>query len=183
MKRVLILALLAAFIVPATGCGTIYKAARDQRSLEVQASDKSIEAAIIKRLADDDTVKVLSVSTFCFTGHVYLVGEYETTAQRDAAKRIAAGVEGVRSVTTYMLKQKEDPECGTKENVSLGLSVRKDLIADGDMNSTNVEVKSVQCGIVLLGIVETSADASRAVSIARAVEGVRYVKSYLRIAK
>ena len=180
MKRLILLVLAVVVAVSATGCGTIYKSARDQRDLGTQASDKKIEAVVFKRLAEDDTVKALDVSSYCFNGAVFLVGEYETTAQKSRAVEIARGVEGVGSVTTWMLPKKELADCGTTDNVSLALTVRKDLIADEDMNSTNVEIKAVQCRIVLLGLVATSADAARAVAIAKQVEGVRGVKSYLK---
>lgn len=180
MKRFAVLLLLAVLALPAAGCGTIYKSARDQRDLGVQAADKKIEAVIFKRLAEDDTVKALDVSTYCFEGAVFLVGEYETSAQKSRAEAVARGVEGVRTVTSWMLPKKELPDCGATDNLELALTVRKDLIAAEDMNSSNVEIQAVQCRIVLLGLVATSADADRAVAIARAVQGVRSVKSFLK---
>jgi hyperosmotically inducible protein len=55
------------------------------------------------------------------------------------------------------------------------------LIADDRIWSTNVDVKAVQCNVVLLGIVGTQQEISRSVAHARSVPGVRSVRSYLRV--
>jgi hyperosmotically inducible protein len=165
------------------GCTTIYKAAVDERDVKTIASDKKIEATIVKRLFEDDSVKVLDISTYCYDGKVYLVGEYETDKQKSLATRIAKNVEGVKSVTTYLLPKKKDHPCGTKENLEITVKVKGALIKDKEIWSTNVEVKTIQCKVVLLGIVGSEQEIDKAIAHAKSVEGVRSVKSYLKSAK
>jgi hyperosmotically inducible protein len=152
----------------------------DERSVGQQAADKSIEAAVFKGFVDDKIVKARDISTFCFNGDVFLVGEYESAAQKSRAEQIARGVEGVRSVTSYLLPKKDDPACGMTENTGLILKVKKELVADTDISSTNVEMKAVQCRVVLLGLVGSAAQAAKAEGHARSVAGVRSVTSYLK---
>ncbi|ACS80163.1 BON domain-containing protein [Maridesulfovibrio salexigens] len=178
-------ALLPLLILIATifsaGCSTAYKAALDERSLSQQTSDAKISAAIMKAYLDDDDVSVMGIEPYTFIGHVYLVGEYENYAQRSKAIAIAKNVEGVTGTTTYLLPKKEDPTCDTTENLSILAAVKSALIGDGDIWSTNIEVKVVQCQVVLLGLVKTQAEINKSIAHAKAVEGVRKVKSYLRV--
>ncbi|WP_461210961.1 BON domain-containing protein [Desulfocurvus sp. DL9XJH121] len=175
-------ALIVALAMAAAGCGTIYKAAVDERSLSRQASDKTISATIMKRYYDDADMSVLGIEPYTYTGHVYLVGEYENATQKAKAVSIAKAVEGVAGVTTYLLPAKDDPACGTTENLDILAGVKAALIGDGDIWSTNVEVKVVQCQVVLLGLVGSEAEVGKSIAHAKAEEGVRAVKSYLRVA-
>lgn len=175
--------LITIFAMSITGCGTIYKAAMDERSLGQQTADAKISATIMKQYYDDEDVSVLGIEPYTFSGQVYLVGEYETSTQKNKAVSIAKGVEGVTGVTTYFLPEKEDPACGTSDNVTILAKVKKALIGDSDIWSTNVEVKVVQCKVVLLGLVGSNDQVSKSIAHAKAVEGVRSVKSYLRVAR
>ena len=167
-----------------SGCVTdIYKAAVDERSLGEQYDDHSITMSIRKKFLEDEKVKYFDISTYVYNGHVYLVGEYETAAQKDQAVKLARQVEGVKSVTDYFLPEKEDENCGTTDNLELLAKVKKDLIGDVDISSTQIEVNALQCNIILLGLVDSTDDINKAVAHAKAVEGVRSVKSFLKIQK
>ena len=178
--------LLAGLVLSAVltgGCGTIYEAAMDPRDIGTQTSDAKMDAAITKAYYDDDDMSVLSIDPYVFTGDVFLVGEYANATQRSKAVSLAESVQGVRSVTTYLLPEKEDPTCGTTDDVKLLAKVKTALIGDSDIWSTNVEVKAVQCNVVLLGLVGSQAEIDKSIAHAEATEGVRSVKSYLRVAK
>jgi hyperosmotically inducible periplasmic protein len=93
---------------------------------------------------------------------------------------IAKGVEGVRSVHTYILLKKKSDTCGTSDNLAIRGKVDAKLVADKDIMSTNIDVKVVQGNVVLLGIVKTSREITKATAHAKSVEGVRGVTSYLK---
>jgi hyperosmotically inducible protein len=95
--------------------------------------------------------------------------------------KLARGVEGVKSVTDYFLPKKKDDTCGTTANLKLATKVKLNLIGDKDIFSTQIEVKALQCRIILLGLVSSASDINRAIALAKSVEGVRSVKSFLRI--
>ncbi|MFC1868193.1 BON domain-containing protein [Thermodesulfobacteriota bacterium] len=166
-----------------SGCGTAYKAVVDERNIRTQAQDEKIEMAIRKKIADSDRVKFFDISTYCFYGNVYLVGEYDTSSQKSEAVKLAKKVEGVRSVTEYFLQKKKGDLCGTGDNLGIVAKVKAKLIKDKAIWSTNVKVKGVQCNIVLLGLVGSQNEINKAVLHARSVPGVRKVKSFLKATK
>lgn len=166
-----------------SGCGTIYSAAVDERNVSTIANDTKIKGVIVKKFFDDQLIKSLDIATGCYLGHVYLVGEYDTVAQKERAVQLAAAVEGVKSVTTYLLPKTKGDLCGTDENIGIAAKVKTKLIGDKDIWSTNIDVKSVQCTVVLYGLVGSKTEINKAISHARSVAGVRGVKSFLKSTK
>lgn len=57
--------------------GIIYGAAVDERKATTIATDKEITATIQKTFVEDGTIKVLDISSYCYDGNVFLVGEYD----------------------------------------------------------------------------------------------------------
>ena len=165
------------------GCTTIYKSAVDERSVGKQYDDEKITMAIRKKFSDNEKIKYFDISTYVYNGHVYLVGEYDSVDQKNLAVKLAGEVEGVNSVTDYFLPKKKDETCGTMANLKLLAKVKKDLIGDGEISSTQIEVKALQCNIILLGLVSSADEINKATAHAKAVEGVRNVKSFLKIQK
>jgi hyperosmotically inducible protein len=166
-----------------TGCPpkTIYEVAMDERSVGDLAKDKEIEAEGKSAFADDETVDALDISVYSFYGDVYLVGQKQTEAQKKRAIEIYKKTEGVKSVTTYILQKKGEDEdsCGTTNSLEITAKVKAALIEDGDIWSTNVEVQTVQCNVVLLGLVGSEKEIEKSIVHAKGVEGVRSVKSFL----
>jgi hyperosmotically inducible protein len=145
------------------------------------ARDEVIAWEIYKKFLNDDYIKVLDISTMCYDGRVYLVGEYETKKQRKRAVAIAGSVEGVKTVTAYLLPKNDVDGCGTLGNFEMTTKIELALIKDVDIWSTNVDVKTVQCNVVLLGIVGSVKEINKSVAHAESIEGVRRVKSFLRV--
>lgn len=183
MKKYLMMISYFVILTIVCGCTTIYKAAVDERNVRTIASDDKIVVTVSKRFLDDANIKILDISADCYNGHVYLVGEYENVQQKNSAVKIAKGVEGVKSVTTYMLPKKKEAHCGTSDNLAIIAKVKAKLIKDKEIWSTNIKVKSVQCNVVLLGIVGSKAEIHKIIDHIKSVEGVRSVKSFLKSTK
>jgi len=181
MKRHFLVVLFVLAALALTGCGTAYRTSMDQRSFGQQKDDALIEATVKKELVADDTVKALDIAVFSFLGKVYLVGEYESVAQVDKATALAKATEGVRTVIASLLPKKDDPECGWTDNVALEAKVKTSLVGDESISATNIEVESVQCNVVLLGLVAYKEIIPKAVRHAKGVESVRSVRSYLQV--
>ena len=176
--RLLVVALTASFLT--IGCGTIYSAAVDTRNVRTIKSDTSIEAQIKKQLSRGEFSDLLNVSVTSFEGDVFLVGEYESVVQRDRFVAAAEAVEGVASTSSYFVKADNNHPCGTKQNVAITSRVRTSLVKDKSIRSTNVNVRTMQCQVVLWGTVRTAEEVEKTVSHAKAVEGVQSVKSFLK---
>ncbi|WP_022663415.1 BON domain-containing protein [Paucidesulfovibrio longus] len=171
---------LVAALASLAGC-TVYKAAMDERSLGQIYDDEQITFLIDKELLADKDVNYMDYKAFTYLGRVYLVGEYESDTQRNRAIRLARDVEGVRSVTTYLLPKQEVANCGTSDQLRIAAELDKDLLEDESVNGTNVDTKIVQCQAVLLGLVGSQQEIDRAQAIAGQVPGVTAVKSFLHV--
>ncbi|WP_022663414.1 BON domain-containing protein [Paucidesulfovibrio longus] len=159
-----------------------YKYASDPRETSVLAGDKAISTEILARFADNEAVGMTDLSASAYDGQVYLVGEYLNTAQLEAAKRIAAKVEGVRGVTVYARPRSEREDCSDLANLALAQEVGARLVADDIVHGYNVDVKALQCRtIVLLGLVADKAEIAQAKAVAAKVQGVDNVVSYLKV--
>jgi hyperosmotically inducible protein len=141
---------------------TIYEVAMDERSVGDLTKDKEIEAKVKTSFADDETVDALDISVYSFYGDVYLVGQKQTEAQKKRA------IEG-----------EDEDSCGTTNSLEITAKVSAALIGDKDIWSTNVEVQTVQCNVVLLGLVGSQKEIEKSIVHAKGVEGVRSVKSFL----
>lgn len=180
MKKIVLIISCFLLINVATGCVTLYKTAADVRDVKTIASDTRIKAAIVKAYVDDESIKALDIFTACYEGDVYLVGEYEKASQKERAIDIARSVKGVKSVTTFMLPKKEDDPCA---DLKIAAKIKGRLLKDQDIWATNVDVKSVQCNVVLVGLVGSRLEVTKSLEHARSVEGVKSVKSFLKSAE
>jgi hyperosmotically inducible protein len=93
-----------------SGCCTatseIYGLAQEERSNTAVYTDEQIKLTIYKRFQESD-INVLDYAPYCYNGHVYLVGEYETAGRKEQAIKIAHSVPGVKEVTTYLLHKRK----------------------------------------------------------------------------
>jgi len=191
MKKKLRSALLLTLSFFISGCTTIattagtsiYKVTVDERKAGTIASDTKIAIIILTKFINDDLVKAQDISIFCYDGHVYLVGEYELKQQKKRSLEIARTVEGVKSVTAYLTPRSLNGSCGLLDNLAITTKVRIKLIGDKDILSTNVDVETVNCTVVLLGIVGSRQEIEKVVAHARNVTGIHGVKAFLKTAE
>lgn len=183
MHRLLPVFLLLAvfgFAALTPGC-TVYDVAVEERNPGDWSNDKKISFLIEKQFLEDDDVKYLDFDAYTYEGKVYIIGEYESRTQVDKAVKIAKSVEGVRTVTTYVLPKREHDYCGTTDNIDIYARIKEKLIGDKNIWSTNIDIEVLQCNVVMLGLVGSSDEITRAVTHAKSVSGVRNVKSFLRV--
>jgi len=181
MKRFFVFSLCFAVLAATSGCGLVYELFVDPRPMGTISRDKDVAAAIQERLLEDDTVKLLDVTAFCYDGDAYLVGEYVNEDQKTRILEIAGAVEGVRSVTQYLFPPLETVSCGITDNLRIDAQVREALRQDAGIWSPRADVKVVQCRVVLLGVVPSRAEADKFEAQAKKVKGARSVQSYLKV--
>ncbi len=106
--RVLVIAVAA---IGCSGCWVVavggaaaagYYVGKDERPPEVIADDARITSSIKTRLVGDKYVDALAVNVDTYEGAVTLRGEVTNTIARDQAGRLAAGVDGVKSVNNEL---------------------------------------------------------------------------------
>lgn len=180
MLRMLVLAAMLLTLPALTGCGTMYKAAVDERDVGTFVDDGRIESTVRARLVQDSLVKLRDISVNSYRGHVYLVGEFESDAQKMRAVKLTQGVGGVGRVTVVPFPKRDDPTCGTQEELALYAKIKAELVQDTSIWSTQVDIKVVQCNVVMLGLVNSQRDVSAILAHVNSVEGVRTVQNYIR---
>jgi hyperosmotically inducible periplasmic protein len=179
-----ILTLLCLFLLAClTGCGTMYKAAVDERDIGTFVDDGRIESSVRARFISDDTVKLRDVSVNSYLGTVYIVGEFEGDSQKMRAVKLAREVSGVRKVSVVPFPKRDDPTCGTTDDIALYAKIKATLVEDSNIWSTQVDVKTVQCNAVILGLVASQRDSDAIVRHVNEVGGVRTVQNLVRIIK
>jgi len=163
-----------------SGC-TAYNVAVEERNVGTYANDEKIALTIEKDFLADDLVKYLDFDASCYKGNVYVIGEYESRAQVNQAINIAKSIKGVKTVTTYLLPKLANDTCGTTDALDLYAQLKNKLVADQSIWSTNVEIKTVQCHLVLLGVVNSEATKDKIIAYANQIQGARSVKSFLLV--
>ena len=172
--------LLAALIAGCNPFTTAYKVAVDPREASVQAKDKEIANTVLARFASEFGTGVLDIEPYAYAGRVYLVGQYEKAERKDRAVELARSVDGVKNVKTYVMLKRDVAGCSAAQNFALAKEIGTRLLADPDVPGTNIDVATVQCTAVLLGLVSTQDEAARAIEITKKVSGVRKVTSFVR---
>ena len=182
MKTISLALFALVLFVAASGC-TVYKVAVDERTAGEVASDERITFEIETAFLEDETVKYLDFNSSSYLGHVYIIGEYETQAQINKAVSLARAVDGVRTVTTYLVPKRDVANCSTAKAIRIKQELAADLLADETVYGSNVDIRVVQCIPVLTGLLGSQKEINKAVSIAKSIDGVRGVKSFLKVLK
>ena len=162
-----------------TPWGTIYESAMDERSVAQQADDKRISLDIKAQMANIDGKKALKIKTYCFVGHVFLVGAINDKGFRHQAVKIAKAIKGVVKVSTHFVPESET----MKSDIEIATKVRAALIADKSLSSTQIEAETMNGEVVFLGMVNDKNDIKIATKIAKSVTGVRKVTSFVIVTK
>ena len=182
------LAITAAF---ASGCGipftnpvttpitTAYYAAQDERSVKRQAKDEEILARVKYKLLKDELTKGLSIKVYCFCSQVFLVGEVEQEDQESKAVSLAQSIEGVQSVSTYLLPKGEGGSKAYIKDATITARVMARLVGDISIKSTQIQITTIRGHVVLLGIVNNAEVEEMVISHANQIDGVRQVKSFI----
>ena len=164
-----------------SGCYSAYRASQDQRSLGTQMDDGARASNIKYALLADDSVKGLDISVSVYYGTAYLVGIVETDYQKEVAMAHARAEEGISSVKTYLLNRNDKTLGESVDDTALAAKIRARMIQEKGFGSTQIKVKSILGHIVLLGVVDDTAARDRAIALAKSVEGVKLVKSFVLV--
>ncbi len=101
IKTLAIASAIAVSTVFMTGCAVV----RDQQTVGSYIDDATITTQVKARFAEDPTVSAMAIQVETLKGVVQLSGFAKTSAEREKAATIAAGVNGVaRVVNDIMVK-------------------------------------------------------------------------------
>ena len=178
MRGPLSLTLLLLALGQVWGCAVTmpYSVYEDKRLVDTIADDKSITASIKTALLQADFTGGWSVSSYCYYGKVFLIGEVPPN-MRAKAVEIAKNTKGVRSVTTHWFT----PSTGGENSLMLATKLRTHLIGTKGVSSTRVDTQVNAGRVVLLGVVNDEEEKQAIIRAAKETSGVRSVTSYLML--
>ncbi|CNE73241.1 molecular chaperone OsmY [Yersinia nurmii] len=146
--------------------------------------DESATTAKVKSaLVEDKTIKSGDISVKTENGVVVLSGFVSSQAEAERAVAVAGKVEGVKSVSDKLhVKDQKTQSVGEYAGDATTTSkVKAKLLADDIVPSRKITVETTAGVVLLTGDVENKAQAERAESIAKAIDGVKSVKNDLNI--
>ncbi|WP_291298774.1 BON domain-containing protein [Elioraea sp.] len=155
--------------------------AMQERGLGGGIEDNSIALSINDAWLKDDPAIFRKVSTSIHDGMVVLTGSvtYRETAKR--AETIAAGVEGVRSVTNHIRVDRE-PGLGTAASDRwITTKLRAELTFASDVNAVNYAFDTIAGTVFISGVARDQAELDRVVSRVKRTGGVRDVVTAVRL--
>lgn len=167
---------------PLSIVGGVVSTAMDARTKTEVKNDTEISVAANKRLLDDKRAEWSGVTLLVFAQHVVLAGAVKT----DDAKKIVAEVvrsdQRIRSLTNDLIViRKAGDDGGLVEDTAINTKINAALTAAKGIASVNMRWKSVNGSVVLMGVAQSKDEAQLAVTKIRELDGVKSVKSHLRI--
>lgn len=165
----------------ATTAGTKIDSSIDKASGYI--GDSAVTGKVKGALLEDKTISSNDISVSTDNGVVTLSGFVASQAIATRAVGVAAATEGVTSVSDKLqIKDSASQSAGAYADDTLTTStIKAKLLADDIVPSRNVKVTTHDGVVQLSGEVKTQAQAARAESIAKAVDGVKSVKNDLAI--
>lgn len=159
---------------------------------EGQARDAWIDGRVETALMFDTDINSFAIDTDVREGAVTLTGKVDSDAKKKLAGRIAADIDGVRSVTNNISVEKDYQASQATEGgkfarkmqdiaVTAGLNI--EYAAQSELEATAIDVDTNQGVVTLTGKVDNETAKSLAVEIARGYEGVTSVEDNLNVTK
>ncbi len=154
----------------------------DVRSKEEVANDVAIETSCQTRLLQDDKAEWAGVTPLVFAQHLVLVGAVKNELARRRAERLMREDPNVRSLANELVViRKPGDEGSFMEDRTMDIKINAVLTATPGVGSINMRWRTVNGRVVLMGVAQSRPEAKVAVAKIRSLDGVKYVKSYLRI--
>jgi hyperosmotically inducible protein len=137
--------------------------------------DTTVNASVKAALLDAKDVPSTGIVVETYKGVVLLSGFVENQAQKDAAGKAAAGVDGAQKVHNALGVQ-AGTSMGTKlDDTVITSKVKTALFDDKDVKSGQINVETRGGVVSLGGFVSGDKIKTRAVELARGVSGVKSV--------
>ncbi|MEY8711160.1 hypothetical protein A9B99_09680 [Mangrovibacter phragmitis] len=145
--------------------------------------DSAITAKVKTALMNNDSVKSTDISVDTNKGIVTLSGFVTSQKLAETAVNVARGVDGVKSVSDKLQVKDSDSQSlkGYAGDTATTSEIKAKFLADDIVPSRKIKVETTQGVVLLTGTVDNNAQAQRAETIAKAIDGVKSVKNELKV--
>jgi osmotically-inducible protein OsmY len=155
-------------------------AANQERGVGGTANDFSIKTNIQAALAKTDPEMAAHLDVTVYEGRVLLTGSAPDPQIKAAAGEAAKSVPGVRAVYDEVEVAPSEGAWNLTKDAWITSRVRSSLVFS-DIRSVNYNVETVDGSVYLIGSARSRAELNHATDLARNVQGVRRVVSYVEI--
>ena len=153
-------------------------------SVGVDIDDGVITSRVKSALLIDEVVRSFEFKVETRKGVVQLSGFVANQVQIDRAIAIARDVKGVKSIDNKVSLKGESTTVGNEvDDGVITTQVKSALLADANIKSLDVAVKTRKGEVQLSGFVDSQAQIDRAITVARGVKGVSGVNNEMSIKK
>jgi hyperosmotically inducible protein len=167
--------------IPALVAGTVLAvaAAQAEKSAGDVVDDNTINASVKSALIGNKTTKAHDINVETYKGVVQLSGFVDSVEQKDEATKVAAAVDGVKSVNNS-ISVGGKTSMGTKldDTVTTG-KVKAALMDASEVKSGQINVETKGGIVQLSGFVDSAAMRDKAGQVAKGVSGVKEVQNAL----
>lgn len=141
--------------------------------------DGAIAASIKAGLLDNKDTSSMSINVESYKGTVQLSGFVDSQTEKDAAGKVAGGVDGVKKVINS-LSIAPKTSMGTKlDDTVMTSKVKAALMDDAEVKSGQINVETKNGVTQLAGFVTNEAMKERAGKVAAGVSGVKTLENVL----
>lgn len=161
--------------------GKAISTAMDVRTKEEVKSDVDIDTTITKKLLEQKGDDFKNISLLVFARYAVLVGYAKNEDVRRKAEGIAKADRKIRSLKNDILIG--TPSGGMGGNLVLDKKIDYSLTATKGVSSVNMRWKVYGGEVFLMGIAKSQKEADLAIATIRGLDGVKNVRSSLRIVK
>lgn len=159
----------------------VYSIVREERGIYSITKDKIIKTQIQAKILDDENLSIFDIGVESFYGIVYLIGEYEKKEQIQSLINYAKQTNGVRKIIYYLMPINQNPNCTSRENLTLRANFKANLLLDKYVKGTNVHIHTVGCKVILTGVVNSKNEAKYIEKYAQNAYLSQGVRSYLLV--
>lgn len=163
---------------PLSIIGRAVTTAMDVRTKAEVAADVEIAADANKRLVKDKRAQWSGVTVMTFAQHVVLAGAVKSAQAKQIVEEVVQQDKRIRSFRNELLVG----DLGSLvKDTALEAKINAALTAAKGVASVNMRWTATGGRVVLMGVAQSQQEAGVAVAKARAVDGVKSLKSHLRV--
>lgn len=141
--------------------------------------DGTITASVKAGMVDNKDTSSMSINVESYKGTVQLSGFVDSQAEKDAAGKVASGVDGVKKVINS-LSIAPKTSMGTKlDDTVMTSKVKAALMDDAEVKSGQINVETKNGVTQLAGFVTDEAMRVRAGKVAAGVSGIKTLENVL----
>ena len=156
-------------------------AASKEGGLKSAVSDTSIRAQINDKWFKRDLDMFSKLSLTVENGRVLITGVVQRPEERVEAVRLAWEVKGVKQLINE-IQIGEPKSFGTyATDTWISGQLRTRLVLDPDIQSINYTIDTVKGIVYLMGVAQNQDELDRVVRVARRIQGVKQVVSYVKM--